>query len=362
MLQGQRDLLGRRRDDPVGARARRERPPGRVLRAVAATREQQRLGLLASYASCGTAAATARSSIVGEGARRPVRDREAQDAADRTSKAGRFRISTGLDALAAGRSARHARSCSRATLRGVVELASLESFSPSHQAFLDQLMESIGIVINTIEANTRTETLLTQSQSLAEELQQTNQALEGKGPPARAPEPRGRAQEPPRSSRRARRSRKRPTQLALTSKYKSEFLANMSHELRTPLNSLLLCSDKLAKNPEGNLSAAPSRSPPRRSTPRATICSPSSTTSSTCRRSSRARSSPDVSELRLLDLQRYVERTFRHVAESQAGRVRGAPRPARAAHDASRTSSACSRSSRTCCRTRSSSPHEGRVG
>jgi CheY-like chemotaxis protein/nitrogen-specific signal transduction histidine kinase len=42
-------------------------------------------------------------------------------------------------------------------------------------------------------------------------------------------------------------------QLALTSKYKSEFLANMSHELRTPLNSLLILSDQLARNLDGNL-------------------------------------------------------------------------------------------------------------
>jgi signal transduction histidine kinase len=43
------------------------------------------------------------------------------------------------------------------------------------------------------------------------------------------------------------------SQIALHSKYKSEFLANMSHELRPPLNNLLILSDQLAKNPDGNL-------------------------------------------------------------------------------------------------------------
>ena len=72
-------------------------------------------------------------------------------------------------------------------VKAVIELASFERFSPTHQAFLDQLTESIGIVLNTIEANMRTEDLLKQSQSLAkelqsqqEELQQTNEELEEK--------------------------------------------------------------------------------------------------------------------------------------------------------------------------------------
>src|SRR5690606_26041176 len=63
-------------------------------------------------------------------------------------------------------------------VRGVLELASLERFSSTHEAFLDQLTESIGIVLNTIEANMRTEDLLTQSQSLAEELQSRQQELQ----------------------------------------------------------------------------------------------------------------------------------------------------------------------------------------
>ena len=35
-------------------------------------------------------------------------------------------------------------------VKGVLELASFERFNPTHQAFLDQLTESIGIVLNTI--------------------------------------------------------------------------------------------------------------------------------------------------------------------------------------------------------------------
>src|SRR5690606_33148563 len=63
-------------------------------------------------------------------------------------------------------------------VKAVLELASIERFNPTHQVFLDQLTESIGIVLNTIEANMRTENLLQQSQSLATELQSRQQELQ----------------------------------------------------------------------------------------------------------------------------------------------------------------------------------------
>ncbi|HWH93717.1 MAG TPA: HAMP domain-containing protein [Baekduia sp.] len=115
---------------------------------------------------------------------------------------------------------------------GVIELASLQTISEINRAFLEQITETIGVVLSTIRANMRTEQLLAQSQSLARELQAKNVEIES----ARAG------------------LEEKATQLALSSKYKSEFLANMSHELRTPLNSLLILSRLLADNGEGNLS------------------------------------------------------------------------------------------------------------
>ena len=144
-------------------------------------------------------------------------------------------------------------------VKACMELATFEGFSPTHLTFLEQLTESIGIVLNTIEANTRTEDLLRQSQSLAAELQsqqtelqQTNEQLEDK---ARLLADQNieveRKNQEVEQARQA--LEEKATQLALTSKYKSEFLANMSHELRTPLNSLLILADQLGENPQGNL-------------------------------------------------------------------------------------------------------------
>jgi signal transduction histidine kinase/HAMP domain-containing protein len=179
-------------------------------------------------------------------------------------------------------------------VKAVIELGSFNAFSQIHQLFLDQLADSIGVVLNVIQANMRTEELLEQSQKLTQELQKqsqelqeqqeelerSNRELKSQAESLRASEELLRQQQEElqqvneeleeKASLLAEQNKKveqknkeveaarlaleeKAQQLALSSKYKSEFLANMSHELRTPLNSLLILAKLLADNKDGNL-------------------------------------------------------------------------------------------------------------
>ena len=151
---------------------------------------------------------------------------------------------------------------------GVIELASFTAFTPVQTDFLEQLTETLGVNVNTIVANSRTDTLLNESQRLTAELQARSVELQAQQDELQ----RSNAELEDKAELLARQNsdietknaeieqarqeiEERAQQLALASKYKSQFLANMSHELRTPLNSLLILARLLAQNPGRNLTA-----------------------------------------------------------------------------------------------------------
>jgi HAMP domain-containing protein/signal transduction histidine kinase/CheY-like chemotaxis protein len=207
-------------------------------------------------------------------------------------------------------------------VKAAIELASFGQFSDVHLAFLDQLTQSIGIVLNTIAATMRTEQLLQQSQALAEELQSqqlqlqtTNAQLQEKA--QLLAEQKTEVETKNLEVEQAKKAlEEKAEQLALTSKYKSEFLANMSHELRTPLNNLLILARMLSENSDRNL------------TPKQVKFAETIHTSGTdllalisdildLSKIESGKMDVEIGGVRFSELQDYCAKTFRHVADGK---------------------------------------------
>ena len=214
MLQGQRELSTVGRDAAVRTRAAGQRAPGHDLSPDCTRTTASSCALLSSYAHGGMRCAARRSRW-----------------AKAWSANARWRRSASCSPMC--RRLHHASpraSAKRAAIsiivlpvlfegqtKAVIELASLQPFTPGSLAFLEQLTQSIGAVFNTIEATMRTEGLLTQSQQLTVELQiaaeRTAADQRGAGHqgaacwPSRTPRSSART---PKSSRPATRSRRRP--------------------------------------------------------------------------------------------------------------------------------------------------------
>ncbi len=188
---------------------------------------------------------------------------------------GNFKIKTGIAEWKAAHLLLAPASFNKKVV-GLIEIGTRNNFSNLHVEFMNEAVERIAIVFNSLLGNLKTQELLQETQSQTEELEsqqeelrQVNIELREQKDQLQDSQQELRASQEELMEKNAELEEKankleeqyeilslrnkelddakrafelKVEQVETISKYKSDFLANMSHELRTPLNSIMILS------------------------------------------------------------------------------------------------------------------------